>query len=573
MYITKKQIKGHTYYYAVMSQRINGKPRTIWQKYLGKVEDIVKRVDAPTVLPYEAVIFEFGAIASLWSIAQRLQVVDTIDAFSPKRRQGGTVGQYMLIAAINRAVAPKSKSRIGEWFDDTVLRRFLPNLSGSDLSSQRFWDHMERLDEESIRMIERELTSHLIHEFNLDLRAVVYDTTNFLTYLDSSNPSELAQRGNSKEKRRDLRVVGLALLVTMDHHIPLFHDVYAGNMHDSKEFASITDELVERYRALSDQCEHVTIIYDKGNNAADNQVAIDESPYHCVGSLIPTQHSDLLDLPLTSFRELDGELAGHRVYRTRKQVLGADRTVLVVYNEALFLGQMQGEMMKLKKAVQALRELSQQLDRRRQGVVTKGKQPTFESVSTRVRQILGSDLVSEIIHHDLTEKGELPHLTFCTDHDALHRIAQQRFGKTLLFTSNSNWTDEDIIRAYRGQFMVENAFAQMKDPHAVAWHPMFHWTDSKIRVHAFYCVLALTLTSLLRREVLHRAAEENIQLTETSIDNILDTLAGIKQVVNIYPSDSGIKPQVTPSRMTAAQKQLFDLLELHKLTSPSVLQT
>jgi transposase len=32
----------------------------------------------------------------------------------------------------------------------------------------------------------------------------------------------------------------------------------------------------------------------------------------------------------------------------------------------------------------------------------------------------------------------------------------------------------------------------MKDPHVVSFGPMHHWTDSKIRVHVFYCVLALT---------------------------------------------------------------------------------
>ncbi|MEW6524971.1 MAG: hypothetical protein AB1445_15805 [Bacillota bacterium] len=48
---------------------------------------------------------------------------------------------------------------------------------------------------------------------------------------------------------------------------------------------------------------------------------------------------------------------------------------------------------------------------------------------------------------------------------------------------------------------MEAAFRRLKDPYFVSWSPMFHWTDQKIRVHAFYCVLALALTSLLQREV------------------------------------------------------------------------
>jgi len=112
----------------------------------------------------------------------------------------------------------------------------------------------------------------------------------------------------------------------------------------------------------------------------------------------------------------------------------------------------------------------------------------------------------------------------------------------------------------------------MKDPHFVAWQPMFHWTDSKIRVHAFYSVLALTVTSLLRREVLRRAANCEVELEGTSIEGILDTLAEVNEVIYIYPPGSGIKPQHTISEMSPAQKQLLDLLDLQALAPRSVLQ-
>ena len=44
----------------------------------------------------------------------------------------------------------------------------------------------------------------------------------------------------------------------------------------------------------------------------------------------------------------------------------------------------------------------------------------------------------------------------------------------------------------------------MKNPHFVTFPPSFHWTDQKIRVHAFYCVLALTMVSLLQRHLHHQ---------------------------------------------------------------------
>lgn len=562
MYITHKRIKGHVYYYAKIGQRINGQPRTVWQKYLGRAEDIVRRKEQADALPFEAVVVEFGAVAALWLIAQRLQVIDTIDAHVPKRRPGGSVGQYMVIAALNRAVEPTSKARIGEWFDGTVLRRLLPGLRSSQLSSQHFWNHMDRIEEAHIRQIERELAERLTREFGLDLRTVVYDTSNFVTYLNSANPSTLAKRGKSKERRDDLRIVGLALLVTLDHHVPLFHDVYPGNLHDSPEFASITDELVLRYRVLSEECEHVTLILDKSNNAWANQAAIDESPYHFIGSLVPSQHPDLLAIPKERFRELHGDLAGHRAYRTKKRVLGGERTIVVVYNEALYLGQVQGQATKRKKAAQALRTLSKRLADWRQGRSHKGQRPTLENTTKRVEEILAGEHLKEIIRWELAEADGLPALQFHVDEEAFYRLAHQRFGKTILFTDNHDWTDEQIILGYRGQFAVEHAIAHMKDPHFVAWHPMFHWTDTKIRVHAFYCVLALTLTSLLRRQVLLGIERGQVELTDTSLAAIVKTLRGIKETVHLYPPETRIKPKPALTRMSNAQRQLYELLDL-----------
>ena len=67
----------------------------------------------------------------------------------------------------------------------------------------------------------------------------------------------------------------------------------------------------------------------------------------------------------------------------------------------------------------------------------------------------------------------------------------------------------------------------MRDPHFLGWEPMFHWTDSKIRVHAFYCVLALILGSLLQR----RAAQNDLSL---SMQALFKTLSEIREVTNSF---------------------------------------
>src|SRR3954468_25024290 len=288
--ITKKTIRGKVYYYARECRRVAGKPKIVWQKYLGKAEDIVAALTqgSTAAMPQAALLTEFGAVAALFDLARRLRLVEHIDRHVPKRRgpAAPSVGSYLLVAALNRIVEPRSKAQIAAWFDRTVLRRLL-DFRPEQLTSQRFWDQMDRVSAEAIVAIERDLTSHLVREFALDVRSVLFDATNFFTFIDTFNERcTLAQRGHSKEGRAALRIVGLALLVSADFHIPLCHHSYPGNQTDSPTFASLTDELIKRHELLSASVQDITLIFDKGNNSKANIQSVDKSPYHFIGSLV-----------------------------------------------------------------------------------------------------------------------------------------------------------------------------------------------------------------------------------------------------------------------------------------------
>lgn len=85
---------------------------------------------------------------------------------------------------------------------------------------------------------------------------------------------------------------------------------------------------------------------------------------------------------------------------------------------------------------------------------------------------------------------------------------------------------------------------------------MFHWTEQKIRVHAFYCVLALTIACLMRRQ----ASRGGLDL---SVRELLHTLAGIQETVMIYPSAGGRpKARRTLTDRDPAQQQLFEIFNL-----------
>ena len=119
-------------------------------------------------------------------------------------------------------------------------------------------------------------------------------------------------------------------------------------------------------------------------------------------------------------------------------------------------------------------------------------------------------------------------------------------------------SDEEIILAYRAQHHIESAFRDMKNPRFLGWSPMFHWTDSKIRVHAFSCVLALTLTSLLQRELHGRGIE-------LSLASMMEQLAAIKEIFLVYPKPSGANAPKTASCLAALdedQAKIYRALNL-----------
>ncbi len=561
--LTAKIINGRTYYYARDCQRVNGKPKIVRTTYLGSANDLIAAATqhqaqhAPQ--PQAVDIAAFGDVVALYDLAQQIGLVELLDRHLRKRDQGLSVGHYLLLAAINRAVAPTSKSQLADWYRQTTLPRLLP-ASADQLSSQAFWNHFDFVEPHHIEAAERELSQRLVEQFQLSLRTLTYDGTNFFTFIDTRTPAELPQRGHNKQKRNDLRQVSLGMLVSTDFHVPLFHKVYAGNVPDSTAFQTITEELRVRYRELARDCEHITLVFDKGNNSEEAFQTLDQTDFHFIGSLVPSHHADLLDVPASRYQPLTGErLPDVRAYRTTREVFGQERTVVVTHNDNLLHGQLQGLTTALEKARGKLRDLQTRLRRRREGRTRGGKAPTAASIRKQAQEALAGQHLKTVLRVEV-EDGAVPTLTFETDQTALARLVDKQLGKTILFTDNDDWTNEEIVLGYRSQYHIEDAFRQMKHPHYLGWQPMFHWTDSKIRAHAFTCVLALTLSSLLQR-TLHRKG------LDLSLPRMFELLGGIRETLVIYPKRPGQRHPSTAralSTLSAEQEQLVTALELRR---------
>ena len=367
-YLVGKKQDGKTYYYLTESARVNGKPRIVSQQYLGSADEIAQRLsEAGPGEPDRSSHLGFGDIAAVWGMLERLGVVGIIDDVVGSRRSdaAASVGTYIALAALNRVVAPCSKLAFAEWWAKTAGDRLVGHLSPGALDHRRFWDAMDVITPHQLIEIERRITKAMVDLFDLDLSGLVLDMTNFATYIDSANErAPIAQRGHAKQKRNDLRLVGLALVVSTDGGIPLLSHAYAGNHPDVTQFADVLSELVTRWGALAKDSDELTLVYDAGQDSEANQAAVAESPLHFVGSLPPSQHPDLLAIPRRRYEPVDGErFGGLTAAETRATALGAEYRVIVTHSETFHAKQSRGFDQTLAKARRALVALSARLER------------------------------------------------------------------------------------------------------------------------------------------------------------------------------------------------------------------
>jgi transposase len=303
------------------------------------------------------------------AIAKRLKIAKTIDKYVGEGRSGISVGETLLLAAVNRAIHPISKRAFSQWANETSIRRFFPSLDLDSMSSQHFWIQMDQVPESALEAIEKDLVDNIVKELNLNLDTLLYDATNFFTFISSTNDkAEIAKRGHNKQKRYDLRQFNVAILLSRDGKIPLLSTSYKGNQIDVKQFPDSLSKIRKRLEAITKSVSGVTLVYDKGNNSRDNQVVMDEANVGYITSLIPSHYRELLEISVRKYKTIsEGYLKGTKAYRSSKRIWGADRTIVIFRSEKLREGQVRGLEQNLEKCLGQLQEWKSNLAKPRSG--------------------------------------------------------------------------------------------------------------------------------------------------------------------------------------------------------------
>ena len=539
-YLQKKNIRGHTYYYYTVTKRVDGKSQKVQQIYLGTPDQILEKCSSAQEpeLPIKTSHLEFGLAAALYQQALDLGVIPLINSYATATSAYLDVGQYLVLAAINRVCEPRSKNGIATWYNKSMLPGLF-TIPVSRATGQRFWDAMDRLPVETIPRIEEGLWANTLDQFSVPLDWLIYDTTNFFSYLAEQTPSKLNEKGHNKASRHHLRQVGLAASVVRGLGLPLIHELYGGSQNDATLFPTAISRTIERVRSLAGgHVESLTVVFDKGNNSSQNIAGLDREGIHFIGSLSPAHYPELCSIRLSRYTSATLE-NGREILAFDTKTKAFDRSIRVVltYNQATARKRERRFQKDLGKALAQLNQVRW----------AKVKDP-----ESKIRELVAPKLPAYLFKTEGIGAG----LKVGLDQKAVKSYTN-RFGKTLVFTDRTDLTALEVAQAYTDRNEVERLFGEMNDPMTAPFQPVRHWTDQKIVVHAFICILGLLLFKLLQL----RLKETGITL---SLELIKDELSCVQ--LGLWVTRSGKLLKIISDR-SKLQAKMFATLSLQNVAS------
>jgi transposase len=494
-----KKKNGRPYLYVREIARVGGKPKVTSQIYIGSPERVVSLASGGFEEESKLRVEEFGA---LW-VANRMDqdvdlsgIIDSIVIPDPKDK-GPSVGEYFLYCVFNRMVESRSKNRLAQWYRRSAIQQIRP-VDVEALTSQRYWEKWDRVSESDLEKIARRFFEKIWQLESPEADCFLFDTTNYYTFMASDTESDLAMRGNNKAGRHHLRQVGLGLLVARESRLPLYYRAYPGNMHDSKLFHGIMDEMFAVACGLHQTKQRMTVVIDKGMNAEANYAFIDEhSQIHFVTAYSTYFAEELATTPIEKFEPLDIERNRKLLeeekpedrllaYRTHGEYWGKDRAVVVTHNPATARKQ----DYTLEAKIEALRNELLEMRAKVRDRLPHWRRP--EAIQERYLRLCERYHVSsDLFTIEFSTSARQLIMSFRKDS---YRVERHRttFGRNIIITDNTDWTTAEIVQASLDRWQVEDRFRQSNDDELVSGRPIRHWTDSKIRCHLFTCVVAMT---------------------------------------------------------------------------------
>ncbi len=488
MHFKIKTIRGIKYLYIIKNERINGKVVQTIQKSIGSADKIYELLTSTK--PAHIASYSFGKPAAFLKAAEEVGLIDSLNKHIDRKNiDGFTPAEYLLLIIIGRSEHAHSRNVLDEYFNKSSLQ-FVWNPKHK-LSSQNFLNYMRKLDEETIKKIELDVSRTLIKKGIRPTR-LVFDTTNFYTHIEHGE--KLPQKSHSKEKRYDKNLVGIGLIAS-DHDIPFQSITYPANVSDSDLFPGMIDSICERLQNIDIPAEDMTIIFDRGMNSTSNiEKVLDKM--HVVGSLPSSMCKELFSIPVSDFDVTWENGSEHtiRAYLVTGNWYDQNLIGIIRYNEITKRKQMREWDNNKPKILEKVEDIKSKLNRE-----GKGRKLTEKGLMNRIVDAVPKQYRGLFDYSVVKVEGKLQ-MEFKLIETRENEFIQG-MGKTVIFTDIKNLTARQISDMYDARNRIETDIKWLKDKLLVPLKPIYVRKDGNIRAHVFLCVMGLLLYNYLLHEI------------------------------------------------------------------------
>ena len=388
------------------------------------------------------------------------------------------VNSLMRLLVSERLLAPGSKhaawERAGRHF-------FRCDLSESDV--YRGLTEIARMRDAVVAKANRSVAAAGIR----DLSCGYYDCTNY--YFEIDDEDELRRRGVSKEHRKS-PIVQMGLLQDANG-IPADYHLFAGNVHDS---ATLIDALPETKRAAG--MSRVVVVADKGMNCSENIAATVAAGDGFVysQSIRGTKSSGELRRWV-----LDG--AGYRGGDDGEFRIKSRQDHKAVHLEGPD-GRARDERVDVKVVAFWSRKYAERARRDREKVLEKSRQLVASPGKyTRATHYGAAQFVKNVTFDPDTGEALACASAPVLDLEAIEAAAECD-GYYCIVTSETGWSDERILDAYRELWRIEESFKVTKSQ--LGARPVYVSTPGHIEAHFLTCYIALVIERLIEHALGHR---------------------------------------------------------------------
>jgi transposase len=496
--------------------------------------------------PAPEIVFEparnLGDVWSLTSLWKELGFDRLARVFRSGKRQLDVEG-LLRIMVFNRLCDPESKLGILRWLETVAL----PDIDTATVAHQHLLRAMDALVEkrEAVDAIISGLLRPLIDQ---ELSVVFYDLTTITTDGLTEQADELRRYGHSKDGGIRRQVV-LGVVQTADG-LPIYHEVFEGNIAEVKTLRATLDTVMARY-----PIRRVIAVADRGLMSLDNLEELKE---------LRTPSGEPLEfiLAVSGRRYTDFEALLQRFQKAqckdaKEEIVGEfawnDVRLVVAHDPKAAEEKTAERDRRIKQLEDQAAEWAGKLDDQDAGKSRRGRPLSDGGARARFYHAVMEAKLGKIIRVDL--KSEL--FTYDIDRKA-RKLAELMDGKLLLVTNVRDLSASDVIARYKSLADIERGFRVLKSEIEIG--PVYHRLPDRIRAHAYLCFIALILHRVMRM----RLREANAAL---SPERALETLRRIQH--HTVTLGGSVKSGITT--LTDEQKRVLASLQVEKPRIPEQL--